>query len=163
MHSEFCIVSDRPSKLTIDSQNRPHSYQGPYMEWRDGSALYAIHGIRVPMWIAETPANEFTKQMILGEENADYRRCIIQKIGIERAIELLGAEVIDTYESPVGGKYELLSIDYDGRGKRPYLKMKSKSIDAWHIEGCKPGTLTVKDAICFRNGLTKFEEPRALT
>ena len=115
------------------------------------------------MWIAETKREDFTKAMILEEQNADYRRCIIQKIGIEKTIELLGAEVIDTYESKVGGTYQLLSIDYDGRGKRPYLKMKSQSIDAFHIEGVPTGTRTVKDAICFRNGLEKFEEPQLLT
>ena len=164
MHEKFCIISDRPSKLTVDEENRPHSYQGPYIEWRDGTALYAIHGVRVPMWIAETKAEEFTKDMILSEENADYRRCIVQKIGIEKTVELLGAEVIDTYESSVGGQYELLAIDYTGTGeKRPFLKMKNPSMDAWHIEGVSPGIKTVKDAICFRNGLKKFIEPEVLS
>ena len=163
MHPEFCLISGRPTKLTVDAQNRPHSFDGPFCEWSDGTGLYSIHGVRVPMWIAETKREDFTKAMILEEQNADYRRCIIQKIGIEKTIELLGAEVIDTYESKVGGTYQLLSIDYDGRGKRPYLKMKSQSIDAFHIEGVPTGTRTVKDAICFRNGLEKFEEPQLLT
>ena len=39
-----------------------------------------------------------------------------------KTIQILGAEIVDTYESKVGGKYELLLVDYDGRGKRPYLK-----------------------------------------
>ena len=163
MHEKFCIISDRPEILKIDEQNRPHSFDGPFCRWRDGSALYSIHGIRVPMWICETKKEDFTKEMIVNETNADNRRCIIQKIGIEKAIELLGADVIDSYESPIGGKYELLQIDYDGRGKRCYLKMKSKSIDAYHIEGIKPGITTVKEAIAYRNGLDKFEEPEILT
>jgi hypothetical protein len=164
MHSEFCIISDRPEILKVDEQNRPHAFDGPFCQWRDGSALYSINGIRVPMWICETPKEQFTKQMILEEENVDYRRCIIAKIGIEKAIELLGAEVIDEYESPVGGKYQLLSIDYDGRGnKRPYLRMNSKSIDAVHIEGVGPNVKTVKEAICFRNKLKKFVEPQFLS
>ena len=163
MHEKFCIISDRPEILKIDEQNRPHSFDGPFCRWRDGSALYSIHGIRAPMWICETKKEDFTKEMIVNETNADNRRCIIQKIGIEKAIELLGADVIDSYESPIGGKYELLQIDYDGRGKRCYLKMKSKSIDAYHIEGIKPGITTVKEAIAYRNGLDKFEEPEILT
>jgi hypothetical protein len=54
MHEKFCIISDRPEILKIDEQNRPHSFDGPFCRWRDGSALYSIHGIRVPMWICET-------------------------------------------------------------------------------------------------------------
>jgi len=149
MHPEFCMISDRPEILTVDEQNRPHNFDGPFCKWRDGSALYSIHGVRIPGWIAETKREDFTKDMILSETNADYRRCIIQKIGIEN--------------SPIGGRYELLAVNYDGRGKRPYLKMRSKSIDAWHVEGVKPGITTVKDALMYRNGLDKFEEPQQLT
>ena len=165
MHTEFCMISDRPKTLLVDEQNRPHNFDGPFCEWRDGSSLYSIHGVRIPMWIAETKREEFTKAMILEETNADNRRCIIQKIGIEKTIKLLGAEIIDSYESKAGGLYELLAIDYDGRGeKRPYLKMINPSmIGVVHIEGCKPGTKTVKDALCYRNGLKKFIEPEVIT
>jgi hypothetical protein len=164
MHKEFCIVSDRPEILTVDSQNRPHAYQGPFCKWRDGSELYSIHGVRVPQWIALTKAEEFTKEMIISETNVDYRRCIIQKIGIEKAITLLGAITVDSFDSSVGGKYELLMIDYDSRGtQRPYLKMNSKSIDASHIEGISTGATTVKEAIKFRNKLKVFCEPQFLS
>ena len=165
MHSEFCIISDRPKKLQVDNQNRPHCFQGPYCEWSDGSALYAIHGVRVPMWICETKVDEFTKEMILSENNVDFRRCIIQKIGINKAIELLGADVVDTYDSQVGGKYELLMVDYTNTGeKRPYLKMSNPSLEnTYHIEGCHPNVKTCKEAIMFRNGLKKFIEPKVLS
>ena len=163
MHEEFCMISDRPRKLMLDEQNRGHNFDGTYIEWSDGTGIYMIHGIEVPAWICETKRENFTKKMIAEEQNADYRRCIIQKIGIERAINLLGAEVIDTYKSKIGGKYELLSVDYDGRGKRPYLKMWNKSIKAFHIEGVRPNTKTVKEALMYRNGLTEFAEPMELT
>jgi hypothetical protein len=58
--------------------------------------------------------------------------------------------------------YELLSVNYDGRGERPYLKMRSLSINAVHIEGIKPGVTSVKEAICFRNGLKTFSLPNTL-
>ena len=108
---------------------------------------------------------KFHKRNVLKEENADFRRCISQKIGIEKTIEMLGAEVIDTYDSAVGGRYELLMIDFDNRGaKRPYLKMQNPSVkELYHIEGVSPNCRTVKDAICFRNGLTKFIEPKVLS
>src|SRR6185503_1300276 len=80
MHREFCIVSDRPVKLTVNDRNQPHSYDAPFTEWSDGSAIYSINGIRVPAWIAETKREALTKQMILSETNVDNRRCIISKI-----------------------------------------------------------------------------------
>ncbi len=163
MHEEFCIVSDRPTRLEVDSQNRPHRFDGAYMEWADGSGLYAIHGVRVPAWICETSKEDFTKEMILSETNVDNRRCIIQKIGIEKTIELIGAKTVDSYKSKVGGKYELINVDWDNKGERPYLKMRSKSIDAWHIEGVKPGTKTVKEALMYRNKLKVFIEPEHLS
>ena len=81
------------------------------------------------MWICETKKKLILqKKMIVNETNADNRRCIIRKIGIEKAIELLGA-CYRFYESPIGGKHELLQIDYDGRGKSScYLKMKTKAL-----------------------------------
>jgi hypothetical protein len=164
IHDEFCIISDRPKTLMVNQTSQPHNFDGPFCEWNDGSSLYSINGVRVPAWICETKREEFTKEMILSEENVDNRRCIIQKIGIEKTIKLLGAQVVDTYESEVGGKYELLLIDYDGRGnKRPYLKMSSRSIDADHIEGVHPTANSVKKAIMFRNRLKVFIEPEMLS
>lgn len=163
----ICFVIDRPCEIHLDQESngrrRLHNFDKSALLYRDGYGLDAIHGIRVPKLVIETNKDAFTKEMILNETNADHRRCIIQKIGIEKTIELLGAEIIDAYDSPVGGRYELLSVDYDGRGKRPYLKMKSQSIDAYHIEGVPTETKTVKEAICFRNGLDTFEEPQTLT
>lgn len=165
VHKEFCMISDRPKILLVDEQNRPHNFDGPFCEWRDGSKLYSIRGIRIPMWIAETKREHFTKEMILSEKNADFRRCIVEKIGIEKTINLLGAKVVDSFQSNVGKKYELLEIDYSGDGtKRPYLKMENASLDGlYHIEGCKPGTKTVKEALAYRNGTKVFSEPQKIT
>lgn len=165
VHDEFCIVSDFPTQILQDDQHRGHCFDGPYIKWSDGTGIYQIHGINVPAWICETPRNEFTKEMILKEENVDYRRCIIQKIGITKAIEILGAEVVDTYDSQIGGRYELLMIDYDNRGtKRPYLKMSNPSLnDTFHVEGVEPNIKTAKAAIMYRNGLKTFIEPVSLS
>ena len=158
MHPEFCMISDRPEILTVNAANQPHSFDGPFCKWRDGSAIYAINGVNVPAWICETKREDFTKEMILSEQNVDYRRCITEKLGIDRTIEILGAETVHTFEAEVGGKYELLTIDYDGRNqRRPYLKMRNPSIDTYHIEGVQGAT--VQEAICFRNGLLTYIEP----
>jgi hypothetical protein len=147
MHEEFCIVSDRPKKLVVNELSQPHCVDGPFCEWRDGSALYALNGVRVPMWIVETKPEDFTKEMILGEENADYRREIVRKLGPLRTAEILQPRVADSFKG-----YELLMIDLGDNRERPFLKMVNPSLGTVHIEGVGPDCKTVIDALGFRNG-----------
>lgn len=89
VHADFCMISDRPYCLKFDDQNRPHCDDGPFMAWRDGTALYAIHGVRVPWDIVENPAC-ITKERILAEENAEVKRVMIERMGAARWIEVMG-------------------------------------------------------------------------
>lgn len=94
VHPEFCIISDRPELLTVDAENRPHAENGPFCRWRDGSALYSWHGVDVPAWIIETP-HAITAATIDAEENAEVRRIMIERVGVENYIRSTSAEVID--------------------------------------------------------------------
>jgi hypothetical protein len=161
MHEKFCIISDRPEILTVDKDNKPHNDNGPFCKYRDGTAMWALHGIRVPQELVETPSEKLDARDWIKEENADWRRIAFQKIGIRKVIEQLGAETIDTYKCPVGGEYELLMIDLGLEIKRPFLKMLNPSINQYHIEGVKPGTKTCREALEFRNGTN--ETPKELT
>ncbi|HLT03068.1 MAG TPA: hypothetical protein VK001_12855, partial [Geminicoccaceae bacterium] len=94
MHAEFCIVSDRPERLLVDADNRPHCDDGPFCRWRDGSALYAVHGVRVPAWIVEHP-ERITIDAIRKEGNVEVRRVMIDRFGMARYIAETRAKVID--------------------------------------------------------------------
>ena len=83
MHAEFCMVSDRPKTLLIDGRNRPHCENGPFCEWRDGTALFAWHGVHVPAWLIEHP-ERLTVALIDGERNAEVRRVMIERYGTGR-------------------------------------------------------------------------------
>jgi len=166
--TQFCkgavFISDRPSEVHLNENKRLHNLNGPAAKWRDGSAIFKANGISIPNYIALTSKDSFTKKMILNEKNADYRRLIIQKIGIEKTIELLGAEVISEETFSVGGKYQLLSIDYDNSGnRRPYLRMENPSLGLTHIEGVSNECKTVRDALAYRNGMVSYYEPVKLT
>ncbi len=163
VHKEFCIISDRPEVLLVDSENRPHCETGPFCRYRDGSAMYAIHGTRVPMELVETPAEKLDTKEWLAEENVDWRRIAFQKIGAARMAKDLGAEVIDSMVCPVGGPYELLMLDIGVGEKKPYLKMHNPSLKQDHIEGVEITCKTVKDALAWRNGLTRYVSPNALS
>jgi len=83
VHDEFCIVSDRPEVLKVDEHSRPHCDDGPFCRWRDGTALYAVHGVRVPAWLVEQP-DRLTVQAIDAERNEEVRRVMIERFGWER-------------------------------------------------------------------------------
>ena len=93
MHSEFCIISERPVKLQVDSQSRPHCDDGPFCEWSDGTALYSWHGTRVPGWILEHPGR-ISAAKIDAETNTEVRRVMIHKYGADRYVQEGGAAEI---------------------------------------------------------------------
>jgi hypothetical protein len=102
MSPDFCIVSDRPEVLLVDDQNRPHCDNGPFCKWRDGSSLYAVHGVRVPAYVIEYP-NHITVERIEAESNAEVRRVMIERYGLDRY--LLDAHAQKVHEDDFGVLY----------------------------------------------------------
>ena len=92
MHPEFCMISDFPTALTVDEENRPHNDTGPFCRWSDGTALYSIHGTRVPWWLVEHP-ERLTRERIDAETNDEVRRVMIERYGLARYIQDVGREV----------------------------------------------------------------------
>ena len=159
MHEEFCMISDRPLVLTVNARNQPHRADGPFQEWSDGSAIFALNGIFVPEWVVMTPVDQITKEMIVKETNADIRREIIRRIGNERLLKVFDYKVIDRLDD-----YELITFDIGDGRTRPFLKMINPSDPKLlHVEGVKPEIITVKAAISYRNGLAEYEAPVVLS
>lgn len=145
---DICIVTKKPTKVSYNSKNQLHCEDGPAIVYEDGFAVYILNGVRMTKEYVETPWNKLDPTIILKETNAEVRRELIRKIGIERFIECSGAKVVDE-----DGEYQLLMVDI-GLGKdnlKPYLKMKNPSIGVYHVEGVGPDCKTVKDALFFRN------------
>jgi hypothetical protein len=108
MHKEFCIISDRPSEIhieTVNGRGRLHNLSGPAKRYRDGWSIYEIHGVRVPAQVIEAPQT-LTVEQIRGEQNAEVRRVMIERYGAAKYIEKIGATVIARDEYG-----ELLSAD----------------------------------------------------
>ena len=98
VHKEFCMVSDFPEFIYQDDQHRSHCATGPSHRWRDGWSLHYWHGVRVPAWAVEQPAATVTLAQILGEDNQEVRRAVIERIGWERFLELAHGTVIHVDE-----------------------------------------------------------------
>lgn len=148
MFPEICFVSDFPLEIHVNKIHQLHKDKSHALLYRDGYGIKALNGVLVPDYVVDTDADKFTKEQILNEQNADFRREIIRKIGIEKTIELLGAKVIESKYD-----YDLLEISFGDKINRPYLKMVNPSIGTVHIEGVNPGCKTVLDAIKFRNSV----------
>lgn len=120
VHEDFCIISDRPEVLTMDDEHRPHAEHGPFCRWRDGTALYSWHGVRVPgKWIEDRAT--LTAAEALSEENLEVRRAACEIIGWDRILSDLNATTIDRDEDPQIG--ELVEVDLPDSGRERFLRV----------------------------------------
>ena len=159
---DIVFISDFPKKISRNKEFQLHKDGEAALLYRDTYGLYRLNGTNVPKDIVEIPKEKISKEMILKEDNADVRREIIRKVGIEKTIEVLGAKTTDTFKTKTGGKYELLMINYDKQGDRPYLKMQCSSSKEVFILGSAPGTKTAKEALEYLNNGYKLEETEIL-
>jgi hypothetical protein len=152
---DFVFISDKPTEMHFKNALL-HNESGPSVLYKDGYSLWNLNGVRVPKELVMTPWNKLDSKIILTEKNADVRREIVRKVGIERVCSELKAKSVDSL-----GVYELLMLDIGDNRVRPYLKMKNPSIGTYHIEGVHPSCTSVESALNWRNGTT--ETPHVLT
>lgn len=152
----ICFICDRPILISKKGV-RLHNEKDMALKYKDGYGLWYLNGVEVPSKIVTTPAAELDAKLILKEKNAEVRREIVRKIGIDKVCHDLGSKSIDKK-----GDYELLLLDMGDGRKRPYLKMKNPSLEGvYHVEGVPPNCLTVDAALEYRNG--GKESPDVLT
>lgn len=146
----FCeniaFVCPRPKVVKRLSDGSLHCPNGPALSW-DGDDYYFLNGVAVDEKIVMTPGEKLEPSLITAEKNAEVRRELVRKIGVERILQKLGSEVIDKQ----GDMYELVLLDIGDNRKRPFLKMKNPSIALTHIEGVPPHIKTVKESLAWRN------------
>jgi len=161
MHREFCIVSDRPELLTVDTENRPHSDTGPFCRWRDGTALYAVHGARVPAWIIEKP-ERITAKIIMKESNAEIRRIMIDRMGAESFLRSAGAKRVQSddfgtlYRVEIPDDEPLQMVEVENSTAEPDGSFKRYMIRV------PPHVDTAHDAVAWTWGLTEKQYAPAL-
>ena len=146
---DVVVFSAPPVEIHRNAEGQLHCETGPAVKFADGWGVWALNGVRLTQEIVETPASELDPKLVTTTENAEWRREIVRKIGIERICEALNAKSVDK-----DGEYELLMLTLGDRRQRPYLKMRNPSIGVFHIEGVSPECRTVQQALNFRNGLT---------
>src|SRR5262249_50718420 len=81
------LICERPRVFRVDGTERLHCDDGPALEWRDGTAVYAWHGLTVPARVIERPVSEINITAIYGERNAEFRRVLCERIGYEKLLD----------------------------------------------------------------------------
>jgi len=155
---EGYIVFCQKPNLIHKNEKGLHCENGPALQYRDGTEIWALNGVRVPKEFVTTPASSMNPEIILKEKNAQVRRELVRKITIERLYQSIPCQILDKL-----GDYELINIKIDNNNLRPYLKMKNPSTGDIHIEGIHPQVRTVKEALAWRNELEIYVEPEILT
>jgi hypothetical protein len=152
-YENICWVSERHNICKLNNRGVIHSENGPAIAYPDGFEIYALNGVRIKKELVDTPAEKLDPHILLEEKNAEVRREIVRKIGVERVCLKLNAKNIDNY-----GYYDLLLLDLGDGRQRPYLKMRNPSLGIYHIEGVPPEIKTVKEALNWRNQTAKNPE-----
>ena len=108
MHPEFCLISDRPTKILLDN-GVPHSEKEPYIQWSDGTGFYAFQGIRVPAYWITNP-ELLTPEDAITWENIEQRRAACTILGWHNILHhpSVNAKVIAINKNPeIGTLYEI--------------------------------------------------------
>jgi|WetSurMetagenome_2_1015567.scaffolds.fasta_scaffold03341_10 hypothetical protein len=158
-HKNICFISERP--LEIHKKGiQLHADGKPALLYSDGYCLWYLNGVRVNREIVMTPADELDCNLILTEKNAEVRREIIRKIGIERVVKKLKCKIIEKSDD---GVYQLYEVPIGENRTANYLKMKNPSVDTWHFEGVPEECNTILKSLAWRDGESNYVTPSALT
>ena len=148
-----CIICDRPTKLSFDSEYRLHAEGEAAIQFADGYSLYYYHGVPLPEKYRVHP-HQWQAQWLLEESNAELRRVLIQGIGYGRICQELQATQLDRWR-----EYTLLKIDNEVDVEPIYLlKMTCPSTGFIHAMRVPPYVRSAREAIRWMNWGTDPEE-----
>jgi len=128
-HDDVCAISDRIGSISRDSRFRLHNENGPASAYPDGWSIYAVHGIVVQRRIIESPET-ITAKEIQDENNAEIRRIMLDKFGIPRYIQEVGALELSRdnwgilYRINVQGDEPIVMVKYQNSTPNEYGERK---------------------------------------
>ena len=151
--SEFCLVGDRPSKLSVDASLRLHAEGEPAITFSNGFSVYAYHGVRLPEKYEKHP-HQWQAKWLLAEKSAEIRRVLIQGIGYDKICQEFPVTELDVWQ-----EYTLLRIDLLEEIEPIHLlKTNCSSIGLINFLRVPPNIKTAREAISWENGGVDTEE-----
>lgn len=94
---DTCVVAcERPTELHVDDKGRLHNPYGSALKYKNGYAVYALEGVRVPAKLVKSP-NKYTIQDIRAERNTEIRRLSIKYgMGLINFLKETNARLLDS-------------------------------------------------------------------
>ena len=157
-YKNVCFISERHNICQL-KENKIHCDGGPAIHYPDGFSVWALNGVQVPQWLAETRDTEIDPEKIFEIDNAEVRREFVRKVGKERLASKLTDKVLDektlVFDSPLNNKwtcqYRLLRLKYGQGIFRHALEMPNPSLPGvWHVEYVPNECTTIEQAFNFR-------------
>jgi hypothetical protein len=105
----ICILTQRPDRLTFDDDNRLHNETQSAVHYVDGWELYYWHGVAVTKQIITAPET-LTIEQIHGEQNAEVRRIMIERLGTRTFIERCNPDILDVDDDQHNGSRALMKV-----------------------------------------------------
>jgi len=160
-HKDFVMVCNRPEFIRRDERGRLHSDRSMSIRFRDGWGLWHWHGVEVTEQIVLKPY-ELNSKQALAEQNAEVRRVMIERIGMERFLSESGASQIHRHE-----RGDLFSIDLPGDPENVMrvVRVKDPSTSRIYFLRVPPTIERADDAVAWTFGfeVTKQYRPIAET
>jgi hypothetical protein len=147
--SHEALLVRKPVILQYDERGRLHNANGPCLQYRDGWVFYAWHGVHVREKLIMHPEH-VTRQEWMLEPNAEVRRVIQERLGMERFIELMGGRCIER-----GKRGNLIEIDLGDDPERVahYVQVQDSSTQRHYYLRVPPSITRADEAIAWTFGL----------
>jgi hypothetical protein len=144
----------KPIILERDEAGRFHSDSRMCMQYRDGWGFYAWHGVRASEHIIMHP-EQLTRTDWMAERNAEVRRVIQERLGMERFIEIVGSKQIDA-----GRRGKLIEIDlgtYEPERVAHYVQVQDSSTERQYYLRVPPSITKADEAIAWTFGMNAHD------
>ena len=89
-HRSGVVLCERPTHLGLDAEGRLHDETGSAVQYPDGWAVWAWHGVRVARQVIEEPET-LSAPDVLAEPDVQARRVMIERVGHESFLRDAGA------------------------------------------------------------------------
>ena len=90
---DFVIICERIKACRKDERGRLHNESGLALEYRDGTGLWMIHGVRVSGDVVMNPES-LTVERVDKETNSEVRRIMIERMGLVKYLRESNAKTI---------------------------------------------------------------------
>ena len=154
LKDQAVVVSQHPEVIHM-VDGRLHCDGGPAIKYADGFRVWALNGVRVSQYLAETPSGELDMAYYSKIDSADVKSEFVRKYGVERMLDT-HAKIVESwtdYTDPPefwrSSQYELWDFSpvFDGIEYQPAVKMLNPSTGVWHVEFVSPECTTLEQAL----------------